>query len=84
MRKLAKQVPRLIRVSLFLFFLGLCDSMLYTNTTVGVTTIVPIGLCGLYSITTHIKDLQSPYKTPISRPIFFTIKTYQKLFGDRN
>ncbi|KAN0136720.1 hypothetical protein V8E53_005490 [Lactarius tabidus] len=85
MRKLAKQVPRLIRVSLFLFFLGLCDSMINTNTTVGVTAIVPISLCGicyLYSITTHIKDLQSPYKTPISRPIFFLIKTYQQLFGN--
>jgi hypothetical protein len=86
MRKLAKQVPRLIHVSLFLFFLGLCDSMLNTNSTVGVTTVVPICLCGmiyLYSVTTHLTDLQSPYKTLMSRPIFFLIQTYQQLFRDR-
>ncbi|KAN0136770.1 hypothetical protein V8E53_005540 [Lactarius tabidus] len=86
MRKLAKQVPRLIHVSLFLFFFGLCDSMLNTNTTVSVTTIVPICLCGmfyLYSVTTHLKDLQSPYKTLMSRPIYFLIQTYQQLLRDR-
>jgi hypothetical protein len=86
MRKSAKQVPRLIHVSLFLFFLGLCDSMLNTNSTIGVTTIVPICLCGvfyLYSVTTHLMDLQSPYKTLMSRPIFFLIQTYQQLFRDR-
>ncbi|KAN0136288.1 hypothetical protein V8E53_005893 [Lactarius tabidus] len=86
MRKLAKQVPRLIHISLFLFFLGLCDSMLNTNTIVGVTTIVPICLCGmiyLYSVTTHLTDLQSPYKTLMSRPIYFLIQTYQQLLRDR-
>jgi hypothetical protein len=86
MRKLAKQVPRLIHISLFLFFLGLCDSMLHTNSTVGVTTVVPICLCGmiyLYSVTIHLTDMQSPYKTLISRPIIFLIQTYQQLFRDR-
>jgi hypothetical protein len=86
MRNLAKQVPRLIHVSLFLLFLGLCDSMLSTNTTVGATTIAPICLCGmfyLYGVTTHLTDLQSPYKTFMSRPIFFLIQTYQQLFRDR-
>jgi hypothetical protein len=86
MRKLAKQVPRLILVSLFLFFVGLCDSMLNnTNTTVGVTTVVPICLCGttyLYFVTIHLTDRQSPYKTLISHPIFFLIQQYQQLFGD--
>ncbi|KAN0136276.1 hypothetical protein V8E53_005881 [Lactarius tabidus] len=87
MRKLAKQVPRLIHVSLFLFFVGLCDSMLNTNTTVGVTTVLPICLCGtiyLYFVTIHLTDRQSPYKTLISRPIFFLIQQYQQLFRDRN
>ena len=86
MRKLAKQVPRLIHVSIFLFFVGLCDSMLNTNTTVGVTTIVPICSCGifyLYIVTTRIKYLQSPYKTLISRPVLALIQTFQQLFGDR-
>jgi hypothetical protein len=84
MRNLAKQVPtRLIHVSLFLFFLGLCDWMLNTNGTIGVTTIVPICLCGifyLYSVTTHLTDLQAPYKTLFSGPIPFLIQTYQQLF----
>jgi hypothetical protein len=85
MRKLAKQVPRLIHVSLFLFLLGLCDSMLNTNTTVGVTTAVPICLCGtiyLYSVTVHLTDRQSPYTTLIPPPIFFLIRQYEQLFDD--
>ena len=85
MRKLAKQVPRLIHVSLILFVLGLCDSMLTTNTTIGITTIVPSCLCGtiyLYSVTSHVMDLQSPYKTLISRPILFLIQTYKQLSVD--
>ena len=85
-RQSAEQVPRLIYVSLFLFFLGLCDSMLNTNTTVGITTVVSISLCGifyLYTVTTHLKDLQSPYETLISRPTFFLIQQYQRLFGRR-
>ncbi|KAH8989949.1 hypothetical protein EDB86DRAFT_2807579, partial [Lactarius hatsudake] len=48
MRNLAEAVPRLIHVSLFLFFLGLGDSMLNANTTVGVITIVFICLCGSF------------------------------------
>jgi hypothetical protein len=85
-RKSAKLVPRLIEVSLFLFFVGLGDSMLDTNTAVGVTTIVSISLCGifyLYSVTTHLTGLQSPDTSLITRPIFFLIQTYQQLFGDR-
>ena len=85
MRKLAKQVPRLIHVSLLLFFLGLCDSMLNTNTTVGVTTIIPICLCGifyLYNASTRLEDLQSPYKTRFLRPMWVLIQTYQRRFRD--
>ena len=85
MRKLAKQVPRLIHVSLLLFFLGLCDSMLNTNTTVGVTTIIPICLCGifyLYNASTRLEDLQSPYKTRFLRSMWVLIQTYQRRFRD--
>jgi Family of unknown function (DUF6535) len=38
----AESVPGLVHVSLFLFFLGLGDSLLNLNTTVGITTIVPV------------------------------------------
>jgi hypothetical protein len=57
MRNLAEQVPRLIHVSLFLFFWGLGDSMLNTNTPIGATTIVLICICGsfyLYSVSEHL------------------------------
>ena len=83
MRKLAEAVPRLIYVSLALFFLGLGDSMLSVNTTVGVTTILPIVFCGafyLYSISAHLRDLQSPYQTLISRPIFFLMQKFPRSY----
>jgi hypothetical protein len=86
MRNLAKAVTRLIHISLLLFFLGFADSMANTNTTVGIATVIPIGLCGifyLYSITSHLNNLQSPYQTIISRPIFVLIKTCQLLFSTR-
>jgi hypothetical protein len=85
MRNLAKAVTRLIHVSLFLFFLGFADSMVTTNATVGVATIVPICLCGLfylYTVTAHLKDLRSPYQTLLSRPIFLLIQMYKRLFGN--
>jgi hypothetical protein len=87
MRKLAKQVPRLIHISLFLFLLGLCDSVLNTDTAVGIIIIVPIGLCSLfylYTVTADRKVLQSPYKTLISRLVFVLNQIYQVLFGDLN
>ncbi|KAH9057197.1 hypothetical protein EDB87DRAFT_1131786 [Lactarius vividus] len=87
MRKLAEAVPRLIHVSLFLFFWGLGDSMVKTNTAVGVTTIVPICLCAsfyLYGVSAHLRNLQSPYKTLISRPIFFLMQKFPRpYFGSR-
>ncbi|KAI9456395.1 hypothetical protein BJY52DRAFT_1212975, partial [Lactarius psammicola] len=87
MRTLAEAVPRLIHVSLLLFFVGLGDSMLNTNTAVGVTTIVPICFCGsfyLYGVAAHLRNLQSPYKTLISRPIFFLMQKFPRhYFGAR-
>ena len=87
MRNLAKAVPRLIYISLFLFFLGLGDSMLNTNMAVGVLTIIPLCVCGtfyLYSASAHLSNLQSPYKTLISRPLFFLMqKSPRPYFGAR-
>ncbi|KAH9002333.1 hypothetical protein EDB86DRAFT_2800633, partial [Lactarius hatsudake] len=63
----AESVPGLIHVSLFLFFVGLCDSLLALNTTIGITTIVPITTCGLLYVLTMfapIMDPQSPFQTP--------------------
>ncbi|KAI9432853.1 hypothetical protein H4582DRAFT_1036346 [Lactarius indigo] len=87
MRNLAEQVPRLIHASLFLFFLGLGDSMLNINTTVGITTIVLICICGscyLYIVSAQLRNMQSPYKTLISSPIFFLMQTFPRpYFGNR-
>ncbi|KAF8269495.1 hypothetical protein EI94DRAFT_1681797, partial [Lactarius quietus] len=73
MRNLAEAVPRLIHVSLFLFFFGLGDSMLNTNTTIGTMAVIIIILCGgfyAYSVSTQLWHSQSPYQTPITRAIF--------------
>ncbi|KAH9049028.1 hypothetical protein EDB84DRAFT_1410133 [Lactarius hengduanensis] len=66
----AESVPGLIHVSLFLFFVGLCDSLFALNTTIGITTIVPIAICGLLyvlSMIAPIMDPQSPFQTPFHR-----------------
>jgi hypothetical protein len=85
MQKLAKAVPRMILVSLFLFLFGLVDSMLNTNTTVGATTIVLICVCGsfyLYTISSRLWNMQSPYQTLISRPMLFVMQKFQLPYFD--
>ena len=47
MPSVAEVVPGLLHISLFLFFAGLGDSLLNVNTTVGLSTVVPIGIGGL-------------------------------------
>ncbi|KAI9438415.1 hypothetical protein BJY52DRAFT_1381239 [Lactarius psammicola] len=85
--KLADAVPRLIHISLLLFFLGLGDSMLNTNTTVGTTIIVLICICGsfyLYNVSAPLRNLQLPYQTLISRSIFFLMQKFlPPYFGAR-
>src|SRR6266853_4835295 len=49
---MAEAVPGLLHVSLFLFFAGLVDFILNINTTVGITTAIPIGISGLLCIFT--------------------------------
>src|SRR5579863_3753407 len=60
----AEAIPGLLHISLFLFFVGLCDSVLNINTTVGTTTTVLIAITGfLYVLTTFALVIypQSPY-----------------------
>ena len=79
----AEAVPGLLHVSLFLFFAGLADSTLNINTTIGVSTTVPIGLCGLLYIFTTLAPAihpQSPYQTSFSGVIWYAV---QKLRGRR-
>ncbi|KAF8269503.1 hypothetical protein EI94DRAFT_1574064, partial [Lactarius quietus] len=48
MQSFAEAVPRLIQLSLFLFFLGLGDSLIYANTIVGVTSVALICVFGFF------------------------------------
>jgi len=63
-------VPRLIHTTVSLFFVGLGGDI---NTTVGVTTIVPIIVCEffyLYSVVAPSADLHLSYCTSFSRLIW--------------
>src|SRR5713101_1052876 len=83
MPMVAEAVPGFLHISLFLFFVGLGNSLLNINTRVALSTIVPIGVCGLlYIFTTFapIIYLQSPYQNSFSG-IFWYL--FQKLFGRR-
>ena len=87
----AEAVPGFIHLSLVLFFLGLADAVLNINTSVGVTTIIPIIICGflyLYCTVAPIVDPQSPYRNPFSGFIWRLIQDllpepYNYHFHDR-
>ncbi len=83
----AESVPGLVHVSLFLFFLGLGDSLLALNTTIGIATIVPITICGLLyvlSMFTSIVKPQSPFKNPFSSMIWYLMqKLHPRSYSDR-
>ncbi|KAH9036513.1 hypothetical protein EDB85DRAFT_761295 [Lactarius pseudohatsudake] len=71
---MAESIPGLVHVSLFLFFIGLGDSLLNVNTTLGITTIVPIAICGLFyvfSMFAPVINPQSPFRNPFSGLIWY-------------
>jgi len=77
MPMMAEAAPRLIHVSVFLFFAGLADAALNINTTVGVATVVPIIICGffyLYSLVAPLTDPQSSYRSPFSGLIWYILR----------
>jgi hypothetical protein len=79
----AEAVPGLLHFSLFLFFAGLVDSLLRINTTVGLSTVVPIGITGLlyfFTILAPILYPQSPYQNSFSGVFWYL---FQKLRGRR-
>jgi hypothetical protein len=81
MRLMAAVVPSLIRVSLVLFFFGLSESTLNLNTIVGSITIVPICCCisfFLYGMLAPQPNLQSPYRTLFSWPLYFLMQKLQR------
>src|SRR5216683_3781986 len=84
----AEAVPGLLHVSLFLFFVGLCDSVFNINTTVGMSTTIPIGLSGLVYIFTTFAPIiypQSPYQNSFSSLIWYmTQKFGGRRYKDRS
>ena len=74
MPMVARSVPGLVHISLFLFFVGLGDSLLAAYTTVAVTTIIPIAICGLLYISSMFSPIlhpQSPFRNPFSGLIWY-------------
>ena len=76
MPNVAEAVPGFLHVSLFLFFVGLCDFVLNINTKVGISTTVPIAISGLLYISATLVPFirpQSPYHTWFSTIFSFAI-----------
>ena len=75
----AEAVPGLPHVSLFLFFVGLCDVILNINTKVAVSTMTPIAITGLLYIFTTVAPVinpQWPYRNSFSGPIWYAIQKF--------
>jgi hypothetical protein len=83
----AEAVPGVLHVSLFLFFVGLCDSVLHLDRTVGISTTIPIGIGGLLYVFTTIAPViypQSPYQNSFSGLIWFVAqKLRRRRYKDR-
>jgi hypothetical protein len=70
----AKAVPGLLRICVFLFFAGLCESLLNTNEEAALCTIPFIGISTLLYIImvlAPIMDPQSPYHDSFSGMVWF-------------
>jgi hypothetical protein len=83
---MAESVPGLIHVSLFLFFLGIIDSLFSLNTTIAITTIFPITICGLFYVLSTFAPImkpQYPFRTPLSSLIWcLTRKLHSQTYLD--
>ncbi|KAH8989057.1 hypothetical protein EDB92DRAFT_892653 [Lactarius akahatsu] len=83
----AEFVPGLVHMSLFLFFLGLGESLFTANTTVGVTTTIPIAVCSLlyiFSIFAPVLYPQSPFRNSFSGLIWYLVqKAHLRTYLDR-
>ena len=86
MRTAAKAVPGLLHVSLFLFFLGLADDTLNIDTTIRLSTAIPIGFCGLVYIFTTFAPViypQSSYQNSFSAlMLYVNQKLRARIFKD--
>jgi hypothetical protein len=87
MPRVSRSVPGLVHVSLFLFFVGLGDSLLSVYTTVGITTIILITLCGtlyIFIMFAPVINPQSPFRNPFSGLIWYLKqKVHPRRYLDR-
>jgi hypothetical protein len=87
MPRVARSVPGLVHVSLFLFFVGLGDTLLSVYTTVGITTIIPVAICGfmyIFSMFAPVINPQSPFRNPFSGLIWYLKqKVHPRRYLDR-
>ncbi len=83
----AKFLPGLVHASLFLFFLGLSDSLFSLNTTIGIATIVPITICGflyVFRVLIPVMNPQAPFQNSFSSLIWYLRqKVYPRSYVDR-
>src|SRR6266850_1492192 len=80
MRVVAEAVPGLLQVSLFLYFVGLCDFVLNINTKVGVGTTIAIAFAGLLYVSTTVIpviDMQWPYRSSLSGLLWYAIQNFK-------
>ncbi|KAH8989947.1 hypothetical protein EDB86DRAFT_3080714 [Lactarius hatsudake] len=83
---MADTVPMLMHFSLFLFFGGLGDFMLSLDTTVGVATIVPASLCGVFYLSdalSRLVDPRSPNHSPILRRVLVWAQNFPRGYFNR-
>ena len=81
----AEAVPGFLHVSLFLFFVGLCDFVLNIDTMIGIYTTVPIAITGLLYISATFFPFfrpQSPYQTWFSTIFSVAIWYPKKIWDD--
>ena len=87
MPTVAEAVPLFLHISLFLFFIGLGNSLLNINTKVALSTIVPIGISGLlYILITFVPIIypQSPYQNSFSDIFWYLFQKFHcRKFKDR-
>ena len=79
MPAIAESVPGLFQASFFLFFVGLFDSVLNVNATVGVSTTIPIAISCIYYVTASIAPVvfpQSPYQTTLTAYFWRVIRAW--------
>ncbi|KAI0046491.1 hypothetical protein FA95DRAFT_1679750 [Auriscalpium vulgare] len=66
-------IPTLLHVAVFLFIAGMYDFITPSNQSVGLLTIIVLGVYGLLYVTISIipiRALDSPYRTPLSAGIW--------------